>query len=88
MNNFVCTCLQTQSTTELNQILTKNPENAQYRGAYIGEKYLCKNLGVKEGGGCLLEGGVFSGTYLHVIVVVISPHPSIVNEALVGLHCG
>ena len=28
-----------------------------------GEKYLCRNLGVKEGGGCLLKGGIFSGTY-------------------------
>ena len=27
------------------------------------KKYLCKKLGVKEGGGCLLEGGVFSGAY-------------------------
>ena len=27
------------------------------------EKYLTKNLGVREGGGHLLEGGVFSGTY-------------------------
>ena len=26
-------------------------------------KYLCQNMGVKEGGGCLLEGGVVSGTY-------------------------
>ena len=58
-------------------------------GVYTREKYLCKNLGVKEGGGHLLEGGVFSGTYgICVIVVVISPHPSVVNEALVGLHCG
>ena len=27
------------------------------------EKYLCKNLGVIEGGGYLLKGGVFLGTY-------------------------
>ena len=26
-------------------------------------EYLYKNLGFKEGGGCLLKGGVFSGTY-------------------------
>ena len=26
-------------------------------------KYLCKNLGVKEGGRHLLKGGVFMGTY-------------------------
>ena len=35
------------------------PEDARYGG----EKYLCKNLGVKGGGGHLLEGGVFSGAY-------------------------
>ena len=29
----------------------------------MGEKCLCKNLGVKERGGRLLEGGVFLGTY-------------------------
>ena len=27
------------------------------------ENYLCKNLGVKEGGGRLVEGGVFLGAY-------------------------
>ena len=33
------------------------------QGVYKREKYLCKNLGVKEGRGRLLKGGVFSGTY-------------------------
>ena len=28
-------------------------------GVYMQEKYLCTNLGVKEGGGILLEGGIF-----------------------------
>ena len=32
------------------------------QGVYTREKYLCKNLGVKEGEGRLLKGGVFSGT--------------------------
>ena len=27
------------------------------------EKYICKNLRVKEGGGCFIKGGIFSGTY-------------------------
>ena len=39
------------------------PLKRSIRGIYTREKYLCKNLGVKEGGGRLLEGGVFSGTY-------------------------
>ena len=30
---------------------------------YTREKYLCKNLEVKEGGENLVEEGVFSGTY-------------------------
>ena len=34
----------------------------------MGEKYLCKNLGVIEGGGRLLEGGVFLGTYITIII--------------------
>ena len=35
------------------------------RGVYMRGKYLCKNsyLGIKEGGGHLLEGDKFSGTY-------------------------
>ena len=34
-------------------------------GAFMREKntYICKNFGVKEGGGCLLEGGVFLEIY-------------------------
>ena len=35
-------------------------EYARYGGIYMREKYPCKNLGVKEEGGHLLEGGVFS----------------------------
>ena len=30
-------------------------------GRLHGGKYLSKNSGVKEGGGCLLEGSIFSG---------------------------
>ena len=37
-------------------------------GVYTREKQLCKNLGVKEGGGHLLKGGVFSGAYMHIYV--------------------
>ena len=50
-------CFQTQSTTELNQ------KPIRLQGVYMGGKYLCKNLGVKEGGGRLLEGGVFLEVY-------------------------
>ena len=48
---------------ELNQKLTKHSQKTLDTGRLHGEKYLCKNLGVKEGGGCLLEGGVFLGAY-------------------------
>ena len=49
--------------TELNQKLTKHSQKMLDTGCLHGGKNLCKNLGVKEGGGCLLEGGVFSGAY-------------------------
>ena len=45
--------------TELNQKLTKHSQKTLDTGVYTGEKYLCKNLEVKEGGGRLLEGGIF-----------------------------
>ena len=46
--------------TEL-QKLTKHSQKTL--GVYTGEKYLRKNSGVKEGGGRLLEGGIFLGAY-------------------------
>ena len=71
---------------ELSQITTKTQKMLDM-GIYMKEKYLCKR--VKEGGGRLFKGAYFGDLrYLHVIVVVNSPHPSIVNEALAGLHCG
>ena len=39
-------CLPTQLTLELNQKL----KHAQVQGVYTKENYLCKNLGVKDGG--------------------------------------
>ena len=33
------------------------------QGVYTRKKYLCKNSGIKEGGGRLLEGGIFLGAY-------------------------
>ena len=46
---------------ELNQKLTKSmSESTRYSAIHMWEKYLCKNLEVKEEGGHLLEGGVFS----------------------------
>ena len=48
---------------ELNQKLTKHSQKT-LDTAHLGEKYLCNNL---EGGGRLLKGGVFSGTYGTVI---------------------
>ena len=37
-------------------------------GVYTGGKYLGKKLGVKEGGGRLLEGGVFLGAYGRYVI--------------------
>ena len=59
-SKFVHTCLRTM---ELNQKLTKHSQKTLDMGRLHGGKYLCTNLGVKEGGGHLLEGGVFLGTY-------------------------
>ena len=67
-SNLVRTCLRTQSTTELNQKLTKHSQKTFDTGRLHGGKYLCKNLRVKEGEGGLLEGGVFSGTYGTIIM--------------------
>ena len=63
MTTVIFAYVITQSTTELNRKLTKHSQNTLNMGVYTGEKYLCKNLGVKERGGHLLKGGVFSGTY-------------------------
>ena len=38
------------------------PEDARYGAFTRGKNTLCKNFVVKEEG-CLLKGGVFSGTY-------------------------
>ena len=32
-------------------------------GIYTRKKYPCKNFRVKEGGGYLIKGGIFSGTF-------------------------
>ena len=49
---------------KLNQKLTKSIIRTRLiQAIYTREQYLCKNLGIKVGGGCLPEGGVFSGTY-------------------------
>ena len=66
-SSFVCTpCL----TMELNQKLSKK---SMLRRHLIWGVYICKNLEVKAGGGCLLEGGIFLGTYS--TSVVPRPHP-------------
>ena len=48
---------------ELNQKLAKHYQKTLNTECVHRGKYLHKNLGVKEGGGCLLKGGIFSGTY-------------------------
>ena len=59
-SDFVCTCMRTQSTKELNQKLAKiMPRRCSLRGVYSRKIYLCKKSGVKEGGGHLFEGDIF-----------------------------
>ena len=63
-SDFVHTCIRTQSTKELNQKLAKSmARRHSLWGIYMRKIYPCKKMAVKEGGGCFLEGGVFSGTY-------------------------
>ena len=40
-------------------------------GIYTREKYLCKKMGSKEGGRCLLGNGIFSGAYGIYIYIYI-----------------
>ena len=55
---------------ELDQKLTKHSQKMLDAGRLHEEKkYLCKNLGVKEGGGRLLEGDVFSGAYSIITIL-------------------
>ena len=55
--NFVCKCFWMQSTMELN---LKHAQKTLDTGVFIwGEKYLCKNLGVKEGEGVSSKGPYF-----------------------------
>ena len=56
---------------DLTQKLTKSmPRRCSVWDIYTSEKYLCKKLGNKDGGRCLLEGGVFSGAYGNSYVFV------------------
>ena len=51
----------------------------------MGEKYLCKNLGVKEGGGRLLEGGIFSGAYgIGTLVALVAHFVEVCCQVFVG----
>ena len=52
--HFFKTINSVKVSSKLEHILAKKKQK---------KKYLCKNLGIKEGGGCLPERGVFSGTY-------------------------
>ena len=67
-NDFVCMCFWIQTTRKLNWKLAKSmPIRCSIRAIYTREKYWSMNLGVKQEGGCLLEGGIFSrnyGTYM------------------------
>ena len=71
----VILCVRTHLTIELNLKLTKSlPRRHSLWGVYMRKKYLCKKLGVKEGGGHLLQGGVFWGAYgiTHVVCLGLS----------------
>ena len=46
-----------------NKSSLKHTEKTLNTGRLHAGKYLCKNMMAKEGGRCLLEGGVFSETY-------------------------
>ena len=61
-SNFVHTCLRTQSTMELQKLTKRSQKTLDMGRLHMGEKYLCKNLGVKEGGGSLFEGGRIFGS--------------------------
>ena len=41
--------------------LTKRRDLVQ--GVYTREKYICEKLGIKEGGGCLINGSTLLGAY-------------------------
>ena len=73
-SSFVPTRFKSQLTTELNQTWLKaSPEDTPYEGVTRRQNTLCKNLEVKEVGGHLLEGAMFSGTYSTSLVP--RPHP-------------
>ena len=74
---------------ELNPKLTKSMPRSRRRllqRVYTRKKYLCKKLGVKEGGGHLLEGGVFLGAYGITTCSLSQPFISRVDTDLV-LSC-
>ena len=48
---------------ELNQKLNKSLPRRRYWAFTRGEKIHMQEIGVKEGEGHLLEGGIFSGAY-------------------------
>ena len=54
-SDFMCTCLQTQLMMELTK--------SSLKGIYTNENTYAKKWGVKEWGGYLLEGGIFSVAY-------------------------
>ena len=60
---------------ELTQKLTKSmPRRRSIRVIYTREKYLCTNLGVKEEGGHLLEGGLFFWVYTRSVCYMNNQH--------------
>ena len=66
---------------DLNQKLTKHSQKTLDMGRLHGGggggggKYLCKNLGVEEGGGHLLEGGPIFGSLRYLLSVTVRPKP-------------
>ena len=53
------------------QKLTKSiPRRHSIRAVYTREENPMQNFGTKEGGACLLKGGVFLGTYSTIITII------------------
>ena len=60
----MCACLQKQTTMKLT--LTRRKHLLQ--AVYVRKKYMSKTLGIKEGGGCLINESTLLGAYDTYIV--------------------
>ena len=65
-SNFVCTCLQAQSMTELNQKLTKHSQEMFNTGCLHGGKIPMQELGGERGGRAFAQRGHIFGNLLYM----------------------